>query len=345
MTTVKDQESLRAHISQLLGQWPERHEELLTCLSPQDEAWRLAEVELLSDALASEPMRVAMMQSALPQAWVESLERWLPVVLPLVGKRPMGSIFQMAEELGRHTGAERRKLDLIVERVLASADPAIVHRILTAYLGLGVGPLYLKELTARVGDRVEAAKAAIADGSYLEQLKAQAQLTQALMAMPVERDALMGALEASSQALKADFEHRLRLGLRSADPEHVLVSAALAWRWNQREQAALILERVTMSPEHVGALCTLAARLDPETAQHYLSLFIAEMSWGNPEDPDRELTPARIRLLLIGRALLPKLGSAMAPLDESALGPLGQEPQVLAALHHATALFEALTPA
>lgn len=338
--------ALSAHVERLLAQEPLRVEELLTCLQPsaQAPAKALEEIELLAFALNHERLHTLHQQNKLPQALSDFLEVELVRALPLVGKRPIGTTFQMAQELVRHVDAERRKLELVSARAAAASEEQ-AHQMLTTYLGLGLGPLYAAQLRARLPERFARAQEAFERAEHLEPLRAQVAVVQALCEAQPSAQALGAALDVASDALKASFLHKLRLGLISAQAQDVIISAALALWWGESELVPLILERLTLEADYTGPLTIIAAQLDPLVTQHYLSLFIAEMSWGNPEEPERELTPARIRLLLIARDLLPKLGHGLAPLDEGALGPLGQAPEVLAALHQSRRLFEALSAA
>lgn len=334
---------MSAHLERLLAQEPLPIEALLTCLQPSATApsKALEEIELLAFALNHERLRSPHQQNQLPQALRDFLEVELVRALPLVGKRPIGTTFQMAQELVRHVAAERRKLELVSARAAAATEEQ-AHQMLTTYLGLGLGPLYVAQLRERLPERFERAEEAFKRSEHLEPLRAHSAIALALCEAQPSAQALGQALEAASVELKATFLHKLRLGLISAQAKDIVISAALALWWGESELAPLILERLTYDADYTGPLTIIAALLDPLVTQHYLSLFIAEMSWGNPEEPELELTPARIRLLLIARDLLPKLGHGLAPLNEDALGPLGQTPEVLEALHQSRRLFEAL---
>lgn len=335
--------ALSAHLERLLAQEPLPIEALLTCLQPSAAApsKALEEIELLAFALNHERLHSPHQQNQLPQALSDFLEVELVRALPLVGKRPIGTTFQMAQELVRHVTAERRKLELVSARA-ADASEEQAHQMLTTYLGLGLGPLYVAQLRERLPERFARAEEAFKRSEHLEPLRAHSAIALAMCEAQPSAQALGQALEAASAELKGSFLHKLRLGLISAQAQDIVISAALALWWDESELAPLILERLTHDADYTGPLTIIAALLDPLVTQHYLSLFIAEMSWGNPEEPELELTPARIRLLLIARDLLPKLGHGLAPLNEDALGPLGQAPEVLEALHQSRRLFEAL---
>jgi hypothetical protein len=244
---------------------------------------------------------------------VGALEESLRAVLPLLGLQPLGPPFLLLRRARQRYEAEARKARMVRRRLDALDAPAPRRHLLERYLSTGPAPLFVTELERRFAAELSTARRALEAGRFTpDELATHAGLL-AWLREPGEHPA---ELQRALEPMRSEPELRA-LEYRAADHDERLLLAALAFVHGQTRMTGVLLEatvgaRIARDAPQIAAL---AAALGPAVARSALSSFLFDMTWGNPEEPDAELTPERARAIVAARSLLPRLDSPLDDID------------------------------
>lgn len=263
-------------------------------------------------AVASD-LRMHAIPDRLETAIVEALD----AVLPLLGIRPYGPTYKIAEIARRRIDAETRKFDIVVDKLEDVADaeaPSLVAR----YLDTDPAPMFVNRIRRRYPDLVGTAKGkrpAAAEGDLDSVESLGAWVRETLGSDSMERR----ELSERTPVLGDHAEKTAAAGLASDNPDMQVGGAVLMARFGIQRLVATAVRRVFEGGEAAPLLAVLCGKVAPERVKNAFSQFIAEATWQNPEMPEAELTESRIRAILSARSVLPELGSPMEPLESEEL--------------------------
>lgn len=266
--------------------------------------------ERMADARA----RLAVPE-ALSMILVEALEHWMP----LLGDQAVGSLENLLVHAQGLYDRERKKLSL-VEEYLPKVSAERAQEILLGYLSTRPARLFLA--TLEHGDfatALELARCEFAHRTDVGVLTQDAVLLQLLRDPPPMPQLLARHMNATLSVLP-DAQTLLHVALHHEDEDVVLVAAGLTAYLGQKDDASQILQRLTRMDKDAPILATLATKLAPTMSKHTMALLLADASWGNPEEPERAMTPERARALTAMYCLLPKLGGPITGTEEVSFG-------------------------
>ncbi|MFW5967965.1 MAG: hypothetical protein ACOCV2_10620 [Persicimonas sp.] len=279
--------------------------ELIEVLTPDvhEQTWPPIEVVL---HVAEHP---ALADQTLPEGLKKALIEAFSAVSPLLGVRTFGTLESVAGRARSALESERNKFEMVSTRLGGEReeDVALVSR----YLQTDPAPLFVEKLRRRAPEVVEAAEADDGIDARLDRLVEKSTLLEALEdPAAADPDDVRSAL--------ADLSDRvdglaLRRALDQGTDDQKLVAAALAAFTERAELAPSILEEVLAGSERAPQMAVLAASMTPLMARNVFAQFLAEAAWGNPEEPEAEITAERVHAIVAARCALPRAGS---PLDE-----------------------------
>ena len=300
----------------------------------------IEEAQLLVTALAHPTLDAHIQANTLPGPLAQGLGGLLHTLMAQLGLRPVGHLAKLSNEALRAFGAKRRTFETIA-RHAHGAKPARQRDVLAAYLSTKPGPLFARAMSVEFEQVWPLVLEDARSARHLEVFRAHAPLADLLRTPQVDAGALSARMVAAAQAIE-DQGHRERvaLALRSEDLDARLVASACAAFWRRIEHASQLLEGVIAAAPDALVLAVLAARMDPAMARQVFSLFLVDLSLGNPEEPEYQMTPARTRALVATRWLLPHVGS---PIEDEQIEVMRQSPHevVQQALLHVESLWEA----
>lgn len=324
---TEDQRQRAQELTEALGlltapeQLPELAERLAGLARPRQPLQALEDLrallELLEHPLVARYMRRADLPGPLHRAALEALGQ----LMPALGVRAVGSLRSAARQARERLDAERRKVDMIFER-LDGVDPARLEQMLEGYVSTDPAPVFLRRMERACPEVLERARARWNErldpsGDPERQELIELARDSPPLADPERARALLRQLDGRTDRSAARAAEVLRAGRGGG----VVLGAMLAgWR-GQRQLAHPILEALLRGPPDAEVLAVIAGHLHPLMARQVLSVLLAEASWGNPEEPEYELTGGRARAVISARCLLPRLGSPLPALEPGASLP------------------------
>lgn len=290
-------------------------EQLVELLRPGESApWPELEATLHlaeHEAIASE-LRMHALPDRLERAIGEALE----AVLPMLGIRPYGPTFKIAQIARRELRAESEKFERVAAK-LEEVGPERGREIVGRYLETEPAPMFVQRLRKLHPDLLERGSDWEPEG--LEELVEDLDSLSEMLRSPSRLRALDSSeLQGAARGV-GDRATAVARALGSENWRHQLVGGALAC-WSELEDlAAACFRCVTEGSEVAPQLAVFAALLAPEQTRHAASTFLAEVSWQNPELPEAELTESRVRAILSARSILPRVDSPMENVDSESL--------------------------
>lgn len=276
----------------------------------------LAEHDVIADDLK---------RHAVPDRLEEAIGEALEAVLPMLGVRPYGPTFKIAQIARREYEAESEKFELVAEKLeaVASDDGA---RIAARYLDTDPAPMFVNRMRNRYPEMIDEATD-VETATHLAAVDDREGLADRIAALDLPLDAeardVIEELEAIDSPAPTATE-----ALASDDWRELVLGGALMGIGGLSDLASTALRRVTEGSRAAPLLAVFAARTAPERTRYAISTFLAEVSWQNPELPEAELTESRVRAILSARAVLPRVGSPMEPVDAEELPSLDEHDQL-----------------
>lgn len=240
---------------------------------------------------------------------ITALER----LMNALGLRSLGDIYKMILEGRRVLEVEQRKCSLILDRA-GSVPEEKLESFLVGFLSTSPAPLFEEKLEQELPDAMARARA-----EWTRQASFEFDGRDELLASVRGEDALedpaaVAGLLARMREATPSHQRVVRAVLGGGDEDALLLAALLAGSTRERDFANAILSGFMRAGQDALALGVIAAKLDPLAARQVFSLFVADASWGNPEEPENQLTGPRAIALITARYLLPELGSPMEPM-------------------------------
>lgn len=288
---------------------------LVRVLTPDAHEQTWPDVEVVLHVAEHPVVRKKMGEERLPELLETALVEAFSAVLPLLGVRAFGPLHNFAETARRRLDAERRKYEMVAERLEDLEDEEAV-RLLRNYISTSPAPLFVARFRQQRPKLLEEAERQSTQGVDVDVLVADDLVTNAL------RDPETADADALADALAELAGHpdvtplTLRRALAGGTADHKLVAAAVAAHEGWADFAPPLLAQVLSGSADAAQIAVMAARLAPLMTRQVLSQFLAEAAWQNPEEPEAEITAERTHAILSARCVLPKIGS---PLD--AVGP------------------------
>lgn len=300
-------------------------DELVELMTPGESApW--PELEAVLHLAEHEAIASDLQMHALPDRLEQAIGEALEAVLPLLGVRPYGPTFKIAEIARREFDAETEKFELVCER-LEAVDEDEGARLVARYLETEPAPMFVNRMRKRHPSIVDRASEMEGRAPALEDYEPRSRVAGALASAEALRSAdpsdLRDDLEAADDPLEVATQ-----ALASDRAEDQLLGGALVKSAGLTDLVPTVLRRVTEGTEAAPQLAVFAARTAAEETRHGFSTFLAEVSLQNPELPEAELTESRVRAILSARTVLPRVGSPMDPVDVDELPSLGDHEQL-----------------
>jgi hypothetical protein len=252
----------------------------------------------------------------------------------------VGHLAKLSNETLRTFGAQKRTFEAIAMHVqTATSDRQ--RDVLTAYLSTSPGPLFVRLMRAKFETIWEHVMEDVQGERHMEVFRAHKGIAQQLRKPSANATALgQQMVEATADIKRQGQYERVVLALQSPNLDDRLVGAACVAFWRRIEHTSRLLEGVIAAAPDALPLAVLAARMDPAMARQVFSLFLMDLSLGNPEEPEYQMTEARTRALVATRWLLPRIGS---PIQDEQIEVMRQSEHevVQEALNHVESLWEA----
>ena len=192
--------------------------------------------------------------------------------------------------------------------------------LLARYLKTSPAPAFTARLEREHPELVAAARALHHSRTDPQEcFGPDADLAELLRAPLTDTHTLSARLAAIAVRLD-DPRAACEVGARGPDEDLALIASCLLAYLRVRDSCDVLLARFLKSSPDAPALGAAAASLDPVKTRQALSLMLADSAWGNPEEPEHEMTEARARALVSARAILPFVGSPAPPIQLEQLG-------------------------
>lgn len=312
MNSVPDLERLAARLAR--GEAPDA-QDLRAALEHDDPVVALERAL----ALAEDPRVTALAQDdALPDATVEELVRAFGALIPSLGARATGGLRALTSQARRLLDAARRK-DAIVRERLAALSGADAVSLLARYLETSPAPGFTRRLEADHPELFAAAREVHTSRTDPDACFGPDADLAALLRRPTSDPALAGRLAALAARLERP-RAACAAAMTRGSQDQILIAASLITFLRLRDDCDHLLARFLESSPDAPALGAAAASLDPVRTRQALSLMLADSAWGNPEEPEHQMTPDRARALVAARAILPYVGSPAPPIRIEELG-------------------------
>ena len=270
-------------------------------------------------SLAEDPRITALAHDrALPDPVVEELVRAFGALIPSLGARATGGLRALTAQARRLLDAARRK-DAIVRDRLATLDGPEAVGLLARYLETSPAPGFTRRLEADHPELVAAARDLHVGRTDPDACFGPDADLAELLRRPTGDASLAGRLA----ALAARLEHpraACAAAMTRGTRDQILIAASLITFLRLRDDCDHLLARFLESSPDAPALGAAAASLDPAKTRQALSLMLADSAWGNPEEPEHQMTLDRARALVAARSILPSVGSPAPPIRIEELG-------------------------
>jgi len=317
-------------------------DELLEELTP-GESTPWPELEAVLHLAEHEAVASDLQMHAVPDRLERAIGEALEAVLPLLGVRPYGPTFKIAEIARREFAAETDKFELVCER-LETVDDKEAAGVVARYLETEPAPMFVNRMRKRYPAIVDRASEMEGRAPALEDYEAGSRVAETLVSAEALRAADAAELRNDLEAVDDPYDVATQ-ALASDGTDDPLLGGALVASAGLADLVPTVLCRVTEGTEVAPQLAVFAARTAPEKARHGLSTFLAEVSWQNPELPEAELTEDRVRAILSARTVLPRVGSPMEAVAVDELPSLGEHEQLRRIPGEIEAFWEAWTEA
>ncbi len=291
--------------------------DLIRLISPDDGAGHWPDVLVLLHLLESPRIFSALPTETFPTDLGEVLEAGLKTAGISLGFRPVGPLHVQTMQLRQRFESERRKYELVSGRLASGVEKTEAVRMLGAYLDTGAGPLFVSVFREQYAELLLAAEALREE--QLAQLVTDLELIEFLRfetVVSVEQaaDEIKRRLAALPTQMK-NPQMVLARALREGGVEAQLVAVGLVGYLRIADLAPNLLEMVLKDSAVSPQAAVVAAYLSPEMTRQMLSDLLADMMYGNPEDPDMVITPARETTIVTARCVLPRIGSPLPRIE------------------------------
>lgn len=275
----------------------------------------LTVVEALLGVFGLVPVARAFVEGTLSEETRQSAMDAATAVAKSIGVQPVGTLATLVAEVRRVKALEDRKLEIILERV-ESSTPERLQGMLVGYLTTSPSPVHAEAMAKAIPEAMASARAAWDqqrsldfDASIKARLLEQARQEDAL----ADREGIADLLEQILQEL--DRPSRTLKGIledQETDADTRLLATMLVGWMGERDLIEQVLAVALSAPEQdVCWYAVVSASLEPMRTCQALALALADVSWGNPEEPENAWTPRRARATVVARTLLPELGSPL----------------------------------
>ncbi|MEC9443302.1 MAG: hypothetical protein VYE40_19585 [Myxococcota bacterium] len=294
----------------------EEHEALLAdALEAVQEPLDLSVVESLLAIFGLVPVARALVEGTFADETSQRAMDATTKVATSIGVRSVGTLATLVAEVRRVKALEDRKLAIILERADEST-PERLQGMLVGYLTTNPSPLHARAMNEALPEAMASARAAWDkqrsldfDATGKARLLEQARQEDAL----ADREEVATLLEQMLESL--DRPSRILKGIledSETDPDTRLLATMLVGWMGERDLIEQVLAVALSAPEQdVCWYAVVSASLEPLRTCQALALALADVSWGNPEEPENAWTPRRARATVVSRTLLPELGSPL----------------------------------
>jgi hypothetical protein len=296
--------------------------ELRQLLYPRDGREQWPDLKIVVYLLDAPSIVDALNSREMHPELAELLLDLMSATAPLLGARPFGPLEQQIAYFRGRYAREQKKYELVAERI-GSRPVEEVIPMMMAYLDMEPAPFFLQRLRQRYGAVVTRAEEALEKEA--ERWRTQENLLALLQGFDGEAETIAVTLRQALEELRSGPLGDLRSvkrGISSGNAEARLVASALATYAGYSDVAPLILAHVLAADAYPLHLAVFSARLDSELTRDGLAAWLIDVVWGNPEEPEAEMTPARREAAMAARAVLPHVGSPLPVLDDQ--GPAGE---------------------
>ncbi len=288
--------------------------DLIRLISPDDGTGHWPHVLVLLHLLESPRVFSELTTESFPGELAKVLEAGLKTAGISLGFRPVGPLHIQTMQVRQRFDSEQRKYELVSRRLAAGVEQTEAVRMLGAYLDTGAGPLFVEAFREQFSELLIAAEALRKE--QLAQLLTDSELIDLLKFEDVSSvehaaEEIKRRLSMLSENMK-NPQMILARALREGVVDAQLVAISLAGYLRLSDLTANLLELVLKDSAISPQAAVVAAYLSPEMTRQMLSDLLADMMYGNPEDPDMLITPAREIAIVTARCVLPRIGSPLA---------------------------------
>ncbi len=289
--------------------------DLIRLIAPADGSGHWPHVLVVLHVLESGRIFPVLTSEDFPVELAMVLEKSLKVAGHALGFRPVGPLAVQTMQLRQRFDSERRKYELVSGRLAAGVEQTEAVRMLGAYLDTGAAPLFVEMFRSSDAELLRAA-----ENRRVEQLgllSSDAALVEMLWCHEegVSAEEIKARLETLAEAIGKNPANLLVRALGGQDVEQQLVAAGLVGYLRLYDLVPHLLRLVLADAKITVQAAVIAARLSPEMARQMLSDLLVDMMYGNPEDPDMEITAARERTIVTARCVLPLIGSPLPAVE------------------------------
>lgn len=287
--------------------------DLIRLISPDDGAGHWPHVLVLLRLMESPRVFSELTEEGFPGDLAEVLEAGLKTAGISLGFRPVGPLHIQTMQVRQRFDSEQRKYELVSGRLASGVEQTEAVRMLGAYLDTGAGPMFVEAFREQYSELLLAAEALRKE--QLAQLLADSELVELLRFEHVESvehtaDEIKRRLAALPLEMK-NPQMVLARALREGVEDAQLVAIGLIGYLGLSDLAANLLELILRDSVFSPQAAVVAGYLSPEMTRQMLSDLLADMMYGNPEDPDMVITPAREIAIVTARCVLPRIGSPL----------------------------------
>lgn len=281
-----------------------------------DETWPSVELVLYitTHSTVSEPMH----DDELPTRLEEALSDAMEAILPMLGSRGYGPLYNHVRKAKRLLDREREKYEATA-RYLEAEDTSEAHAdIIDRYLDTDPAPLFSSRLRIRFPSLFRTAE------------KRRSKRSRAGGApIPISetmRTQLTSLDETSADVLGDEIEHvlsnrpitpsTLKDTLQKTGTLGQLAAAAIALYKGDGQYGPIIMENVLKNPDTIVQLTVIGSLLSPEVARNVFSQYLAEASMTSPGEDGAEFYTENSRAILAARCALAYLNEELDKVTE-----------------------------
>ena len=292
----------------------EAQKKLVRVLTPDAHEQTWPDVEVVLYVAEHSVIATKMQDERLPEILETALVEAFSAVLPLLGARAFGPLQNFADTARRRLDAERRKYEMVAQR-LDKLDDEQAVRLLRNYVSTSPAPLFVARFRQQRPKLFGEAERQSAHGVDVEVLVEDRSIAAALRD-PASADPDTLAAKLGELAEHPDVSPlTLRRALAGDGADQQLLAAAVAAFGGRADLAPMLLSLVLSGARDAAYIAVMAARLAPLMARQVLSQFLAEAAWQNPEEPEAQITAERTHAILSARCVLPRIGSPLEAVE------------------------------
>jgi hypothetical protein len=258
----------------------------------------------------------ALQRGDVPEKLEQKLSECLETLLPMLGTRGYGPVSNHVEKASRVYKAERKKYNVVIEKLEELNDKSARISLLKRFLDTDPAPLFSSRLRSRYPLLIQEAEESrsqaprggslVPDPTVIQRLKAprggDAELTDLLDSYLQQHPSTPSTIEKALEAGSADQK---------------LMGAALAVYKGEPQYGPLIVDAALELDDYSPYLAILGALVAPTTARNIFSQFLTEASLTDPDKPESKAFAGKSRTILALRSLLPKLDSPLSSVTEA----------------------------